>query len=80
ARLVPMTPNYFAEQFKQAVGLSPYRYVTQCRIQKAQQLLRQRHLPIAEIARQVGIHNPSHFARLFRQWTGVSPKAYRDTH
>ncbi len=77
AQLVHMSPNYFAEQFKQAMGVSPYRYVTQCRIQTAQRLLKQRHLSIAEIASQVGIHNPSHFARLFRQWTGKTPKAYR---
>lgn len=77
AQLVHMSPNYFAEQFKQATGLSPYRYVIQCRIQKAQNLLRHEHLSIAAVAQQVGIYNPSHFARLFRQWTGLSPRAYR---
>jgi AraC family transcriptional regulator len=61
AQLVHMSPNYFAEQFKQATGLSPYRFVIQCRIQKAQELLRRRHLSIAELAQQVGIYNPSHF-------------------
>ncbi|NER82789.1 MAG: helix-turn-helix transcriptional regulator [Leptolyngbya sp. SIO1D8] len=77
AHLVHMSPNYFAEQFKQVMGISPYRYVTQCRIQVAQKLLAQRVLSISEVASQVGIHNPSHFARCFRQWTGTSPKAYR---
>ncbi|MEM9216564.1 MAG: AraC family transcriptional regulator [Cyanobacteria bacterium P01_F01_bin.150] len=77
AQVVYMNPNYFAEQFKQAMGLSPYRYVTQCRVQKAQKLLRDPRLSIATVAQQVGIHNPSHFARLFRQWTGLSPSAYR---
>ncbi|CDN10340.1 MAG: helix-turn-helix transcriptional regulator [Richelia sp.] len=71
-----MSPNYFAEQFKQTIAISPYRYITQCRIKKAQ---RQNHQPITVIANQVGIHNPSHFARLFRQWTGISPREYRNS-
>ncbi|KAI9132943.1 AraC family transcriptional regulator [Acaryochloris sp. CCMEE 5410] len=77
AKVVHMSPNYFAEQFKQAMGISPYRYVTQCRIQTAQRLLRNQHLAISEVAHQVGIANPSQFSRLFRQWTGISPRTYR---
>lgn len=50
ARVVHMSPNYFVKQFKQAMGISPYRYVTQCRIQTAQKLLRHQHLAISEVA------------------------------
>ncbi|WP_235107865.1 hypothetical protein [Acaryochloris sp. 'Moss Beach'] len=35
--------------------MSPYRYVTQCRTQTAQRLLRNQHLAISEGAYQVGI-------------------------
>lgn len=40
--------------------------------------LAQSNLPISEIARLLGFSEPSAFTRAFRQWTGESPRAYRD--
>lgn len=79
AAVVQMSPRYFASLFKQSTGLTPYQYVTQCRIERAKFLLRQPENPIVEIAYQVGFQNQSHFTRVFRQYAKTTPKAYRDS-
>ncbi|EWC42589.1 helix-turn-helix domain-containing protein [Pseudomonas stutzeri] len=40
--------------------------------------LSQAGLPISEIAQRLGFSEPSAFTRAFRQWTGGSPRSYRD--
>jgi len=40
--------------------------------------LNQPSLPIAQIAHQLGFSEASAFTRAFKQWTGESPRAYRD--
>ncbi|MEL6494322.1 MAG: AraC family transcriptional regulator [Cyanobacteria bacterium J06623_7] len=77
ASLVHLSSHYFASLFKQSTGLSPHKYITQCRLEKAQQLLRQ-DLAIAFICQSVGFKNQSHFTRVFRQHFNITPKAYRD--
>jgi AraC family transcriptional regulator len=76
---VQMSPHYFASLFKQSTGLTPHQYVTKCRIEKAKQLLLKRELTIVEICQEVGFQNQSHFTRVFRQHTTMTPKVYRDT-
>ena len=80
AKQIRMSRYYFATQFKQAVGIPPYRYVNQQRIKKAKQLLRQKKHPIslAEIALECGFASQSHLNKLFRQYVGTTPKKYRD--
>ena len=79
ASLVHISPHYFASLFKQSTGRSPHKYITQCRLDKAKQLLRrQQDLPIAFICQEVGFKNQSHFTRVFRQHFRITPKAYRD--
>ena len=78
AATIHLSPHYFASLFKQSVGLAPHQYVTQCRIERAKQLLAKPELTITEILGQVGFKSQSHFTRLFRQYTSTTPKAYRD--
>ena len=78
ADLIAMSPHYFARLFKQSTGLSPYKYITKCRLEKAKTLLRQRDLPIVFICQEVGFKNQSHFTRVFRQHFKITPKAYQD--
>lgn len=67
ANIVKISPHYFSSLFKQSTGVTPYQYVTKCRIEKAKKLLTKTELPIAEIAFQVGFQNQSHFTKVFRK-------------
>lgn len=78
ADLIQISPHYFASLFQQSTGVSPHKYITQCRLAKARILLRQSDLAIAFICQEVGFKNQSHFTRVFRQHFQITPKAYRD--
>lgn len=79
AAAVQMSPHYFASLFKQSIGIAPYQYVTQCRIERAKQLLTRPELSIVEVCHQVGFQNQSHFTKVFREHTNVTPKIYRNS-
>jgi AraC family transcriptional regulator len=68
----------FARAFKGSTGSSPHRYVLEARISRAKELLRDRSLPITEIALRTGFATPSHFSVTFRRITNLTPRAYRD--
>ena len=68
---------YFTRLFKNAMGLSPSRYLLTLRMAEARRLLRETKRSVADVALDVGFANPSHFARFFRRETGLSPSDYR---
>ena len=53
-------------------------YLGRIRIEKAQQLLRDTQLSATTIGKRVGITDQSNFGKLFRQYTGINPGAYRE--
>lgn len=73
-----MSQYYFCHLFKQSMGISPYQYVLQQRINKAKQLLKQRKLVITDIALECGFANQTHFTKHFRKLTGTTPRSYRE--
>jgi AraC family transcriptional regulator len=79
AALLGMSQFHFSHQFKQSIGIAPYQYLLQQRIERAKQLLRQTDQSIMDIAFSCGFNSHSHLSKQFRQSTGITPKAYR-TH
>jgi AraC-like DNA-binding protein len=77
AALVGMSPSHFTRSFHKAFGLTPHRYVIQCRILRARELLASTQLPLTEIALTVGFADQSHFCRRFTEGVGVTPGAFR---
>jgi AraC-like DNA-binding protein len=72
AKLTGLHPAYLIRVFKQDVGISPYRYVTEIRIARARNLLLS-GMPPADVAVALGFYDQSHFTRLFRRSTGMTP-------
>ena len=78
ADIACMSKNHFLRAFKNTVGQTPYNYVLTMRIERARGLLRQKpQLTIAEVARQTGFKNLSHFSTTFRRIVAVTPSTYR---
>ncbi len=63
--------------FSQTVGLPFKQYLTELRLQKAQELLNDPDRTIAEVAYSVGYTNPNRFRLAFKQWAGLPPSAWR---
>lgn len=67
---------HFARMFKTATGLAPHRYVLNCRIARAKQLLAQGRHGLAEVALAAGFCDQGHLTRCFRQNVGVTPAVF----
>lgn len=66
--------------FKAALQTTPYKYLIEYRLLKATELLKNTDKSIGEIAEHVGFHQMSHFAKCFKEKTGISPREYRKTN
>jgi AraC-like DNA-binding protein len=69
--------SYFIRLFKKSVGVSPMKYAMSLKMSAAADLLRATPAPLAVVASQVGFADEYHFAKRFKQWTGVPPGVYR---
>ncbi len=74
---VGLSKFHFHRLFKRAMAVSPARYHINLRMNVARQLLRETKQSVVDVALDVGYTNPSHFAKLFRRETGLSPSDYR---
>jgi AraC family transcriptional regulator len=75
--LVGFSTFHFARLFKATTGQAPYQYIQKLRMEHCQRLLLETNLPVIQIGFEVGIENPSHFSSFFKQYTGLTPTAYR---
>lgn len=72
-----LTPSYFGDVVRREMGITPQAFLQTKLIDRAKSLLASQELTINEIAEELGFSYPNHFARLFRQKTGMSPSAFR---
>ena len=75
--VINVSQHHFCRLFKQSTGITPHQYLTQCRINRAKQLLSKTKLTITEIAFEIGFNNHSSFTRLFRKYVGITPNSFR---
>jgi AraC family transcriptional regulator len=77
AGLVHMSPSHFARSFKASFGATPYRFVMRERVEAAKSVLVGSKISASQVATALGFASQSHFVKVFRQFTGVTPKQYR---
>jgi len=70
---------HFAREFKRSAGVTPHYYLMQKRVERAQQLLANSDLTLAEVALAAGFSDQSHLARRFREMLGLTPREYRNS-
>lgn len=79
AEMVGYTENYLSKKFKQETGQRIHSYILSQKMERAKELLRGSQENVQTLAERLGFSSQSHFGEQFKQYTGLSPKAWRDT-
>lgn len=77
ARYTNVSASYFSAVFSQEMGQTFVEYLTQKRMERARELLRQTDKRTAEIANEIGYRDPHYFSFVFRKTQGCTPRDYR---
>ena len=67
AKTVHLGQSQFARKLNSLIGLSPIKLIKQLRLQKAQSLLKDSNLSIANISYECGFKDPIYFTRVFKK-------------
>lgn len=78
AELVSMSIPGFCRYFKKITGKTFTQFVNEYRLVHAAKLLHEQQISITDICYESGFNNFSHFNKLFKQFTGKTPSAYRN--
>lgn len=80
AKQFHISPSHLRRIFKQVYGISPIHYLIKRRIAMATDYLLKTDMTVAEVARQVGYENTTHFSHLFADRIGCTPSEFRLRH
>lgn len=77
AESISLSAPYLSRLFSSQIGKTFIDYLTDLRIAKACQLLREGKLSIKEISSSVGYTDPNYFSRIFKRVIGKTPSEYK---
>jgi AraC-like DNA-binding protein len=77
ARIARLSVGHLTEMFTRELGTTPHQYLMQVRINRAKELLQYPEMSITNVAIDLGFCSSQHFARCFKQQTGVTARAFR---
>jgi AraC family transcriptional regulator len=72
-----LSVSHFSRAFRHSTGAPPHQWLLEHRIDVAKPLLRDRQLPLSDVALACGFADQSHFTRIFTRFVGLSPGAWR---
>lgn len=77
AEYVGINRSYLTTSFQKILKVSPQKFLQNCRMKQAADLLKTTESPISTIARQVGYEDALAFSKIFKKEYGLSPRQYR---
>lgn len=78
AEYTRMTENHLSTLFREESGINFLQYLNSYRLNKAAKLLKDTTLNISEVADSCGFPTPSYFTKIFRRYTSLSPREFRE--
>lgn len=72
-----LTPGHLTTVVRRHTGRTVVDWILDRRMSEARVLLAETDLPIADVARRIGLRDPAYFARLFRREHDVAPRRWR---
>lgn len=77
AEQVYLSPTYFSTIFKRETGMNFNEFLTEYRLERAKELLKNLEYHVNEVGAQVGYEDAKYFSKLFRKIVGISPRDFR---
>lgn len=77
AEKVQLTPIYLSQLFRKEVGIPLHAYIVREKVEEAKKLLSSSSLTLTEICARLNFYDQSHFTKIFKKLTGVTPKKFR---
>lgn len=77
ARRCGASVPHFNRLWQEAFGIPPGRYLIECRIRRATELLRESDLSIQQVSESLGYNDVYFFHRQFRRFSGITPRSAR---
>lgn len=72
-------PSYFSRVFKECFGKTLTQYINEKRINETTRLIKETDFSMEEIGNMVGIRDKKQFYKTFKEYTGLTPNAYKKT-
>ena len=76
AAISRMPMETFRKRFVSEVGMPPLSYVLHCKMERAKELLRDQNYTVRQAGIEVGMQDPYHFSKQFKNIVGISPSAF----
>ena len=80
AATVFMSRGYLSRRFHAETGETLSSFILRQKTEEAKRLLRYTEKPLTAIGSYLSFSSPSHFSRVFRSYTGMTPREYREKH
>jgi AraC-like DNA-binding protein len=72
-----MSRSHFSHIFRKHTGMSPARFATEVRIQRAERMLLDTYEPLKTIADACGFASANHLCKVFRRFRHSTPNSFR---
>jgi len=77
AKKIGISPSGLIKKFRKQLGITPQRYLSELRLQRAKDLLTNTALSVSQISEDTGFESVYYFSKFFKKETGDSPSEYR---
>lgn len=78
AEMYYLNDTYLSTLFKEKTGWTLKSYLESVRIEKAKSMLKSRDYTIAYVASAVGYTDPNYFSKVFKRYTDLTPRQFRE--
>lgn len=78
AENVYLSQTYLCAFFKKSTGKTLNEFITEVRIEKSKELLKDSNIKLYEIATSIGFTDANYFSTLFKKYTGYTPSEFRE--
>ncbi|QGQ98304.1 response regulator [Paenibacillus psychroresistens] len=75
-----LSQTYLCAYFKKSTGRTINEHITELRIEKAKEYLKDRNMKLYDITTSIGLTDTNYFSTLFKKYTGSTPSEFREKH